>query len=513
MTKPTKNNIVFNRIGKTEPIDWRQLQFLQQETFKDLSEAARGKLKASIIANNFTQPFYVWAEPHTGTLFCLDGKHRTMILEELSTEGYDIPEMLPATYVICGSREEAAKLVLIYSSLYAKVTNQGLFDFIEAFELDYSALRDEMDLPDFSIDRFEQKFDVFRVNDPDDYEIDFDEPDIFVWPGDVFALGNHLLACGDFRDWHNWNALFGEEKARILFTDPPYNLPADFFLKDNKRHNNHADFAMGAGEMTDTEFRDFILEIMEFAKNVSMDGAIHYIFMDFRHSWHMTDAARTAYGSPIPKQVCVWAKDLMANGSFYRAQQELCFVFQSGSAKNLWNRDVLDHGGFYKNDDELCFIFKHGDAKHLSHLELKDRIRSNVWRYPSAHSTKNPDRYELRDHPTPKPVAMVADAILDTTDPGDIVADFFLGSGTGLIACEKTGRRCRATEIDPRYVQHIVKRYIHYCTKNGTQPSLSHHNGPLTLNDFTNAKHKRSETDHRFPTGKDKKTESLAQGI
>jgi DNA modification methylase len=241
--------------------------------------------------------------------------------------------------------------------------------------------------------------------------------------------------------------------------------------------------------MSDEDFSEFLLNIMHRAIQFTVPGSIHYIFMDWRHSWHMTSAAMKAYGSPVPKQMCVWHKDIMANGSFYRAQQELCFVFQNGTAKSLWHNDLVDNGGFYKNDDELCFIFKNGDGSpHLSHLELKDRIRTNVWKYPSANSLKNPDRNELKNHPTPKPVAMIADAILDTTNPQDIVVDFFLGSGTTIIAADKTDRRGFGCDLEPQYIQSIIKRYVLYCEKNHKAIDFKHLNGTLTLNDFTNEK-------------------------
>ena len=206
--------------------------------------------------------------------------------------------------------------------------------------------------------------------------------------------------------------------------------------------------------MSDDEFVEFIAKIMRQSAKYSEDGAIHYIFMDFRHSWHMGEASRKVYGSPEPKQMAVWAKDMMALGSFYRAQHELCFIYKSGT------------------------------DRHISNLELMDRVRSNVWKYPSAVSVANPDRKEIQNHPTPKPVAMIADCILDTTKEGDIVIDWFLGSGTALIACEKTKRRCRATEIEPKYVQFEIVRYINYMRKHGKEPVFEHLNGSLTINDF-----------------------------
>lgn len=128
------------------------------------------------------------------------------------------------------------------------------------------------------------------------------------------------------------------------------------------------------------------------------------------------------------------------------------------------------------------------EAMHLSHLLLKDRIRSNVWNYTSAISTANPDRFELKNHPTPKPVAMIADSILDTTNEGDIVIDWFLGSGTCLIACEQTKRRGRFTEIEPRYVQGDILRYINFCQKRGIEIKFTHLNGELKLEDFNEPK-------------------------
>ncbi len=476
----TTDTSLSSRVIKTEYVKWREFKFLQNENLKALSDQDFEKLKTSILTNQFTQPFYVWE--NDGVLFCLDGFHRNLVLNRMIDEGIIVPVLLPATFIDCENESNAAKLVLIYSSMYAKVSQQGLFDFIEEFDLSFKDLLEEIELPDFSNDRFIQKFDVFNVEGCEEPEVPIDDV-ILVKPGDLFMLGNHRLICDSFTNPSALELLFHGVKCRILFTDPPYNLPANFFT--NKDRKMHDDFAMGAGEMSDEEFSTFLCSIMMAGITNTMPGAIHYIFMDFRHSWHMTEAARKAYGSPIPKQVCVWNKDMMANGSFYRAKHELCFVFNEPSAVPLWNKDMLDHGGFYKNDNEMVFIFKHPDkAKHLSHLALKDRIRSNVWNYPSAISTANPDRNELKNHPTPKPVTMVADAILDTTNQGEGVIDFFLGSGTTLIGCEATDRICYATEIEPKYVQSIIKRYINYCVKRDIVPKFEHLNGTLTISDF-----------------------------
>jgi DNA modification methylase len=480
-----------SRIIKTELIKWRDLEFIQQENFKEWINDGDTKLIESILKYQFCDAFKVWE--HDGKLYCLDGKHRFLDLIKVSELGHNVPDELPATFVECENIESAAELVLIYSSNYAKITQQGLFDFVSKFNLDVPSLNAVINIPEFSMQRFEQKFDLFQVETGEEPHVESNPFTNVVKIGDLFQLNGHRILCGSFKNpeevqrlmyWHG-NAP-QTEKARIVNCDPPYNLPANFFT--NKDEQRHKDFAMGAGEMTDEEFVQFLALIMTTSVANSVPGAIHYIFMDFRHSWHMTEAARRVYGNPQPKQICVWHKDMMANGAFYRAQHELCFIFSDEKAKALWQKDLLDEGGeFYKDNNEWCFIFKNGEAaKHLSHLELKNRIRSNVWKYPSATSMANPDRFELKNHPTPKPVVMIADSILDTTNENDIVIDWFLGSGTCLIACEHTNRRGRFTEIEPMYVQSAIIRYINYCNKRKIDVTFTHLNGNLTLKDFAN---------------------------
>lgn len=487
ITSPAQPQTLRSRIIFTDLVAWRDLQFIQQDDFKELPKEARAKLRESILANEFTQPFYVWLDCDSGINYCLDGKHRTLILEELIADGYNIPLELPATFIDCKDKKEAAALVLTYSSIYAKITQQGLFDFLEMYELNFQEMMTGLDLPGFSSERFEQKFDLFHLknSEADDCEVILPPVDeIIIKTGDLVQLGNHRVICGSFQDPAVQNSLMQNTRARILITDPPYNIPASVYS-----HQGHKDFAMAAGEMGDEEFVKFLQGIMHAAVAHTLPGAIHYIFMDWRHNWHITEAGRRVYGSPVPKQMCVWVKDLFANGSFYRAQQELCFIFSDEQAKALWNRDMLDQGGFYKTDDELVFVFKNPDgAKHLSHLELKDRTRSNIWKYPSAVRVKGAEYYDVKDHPTPKPVAMISDAILDTTNAGDIVIDWFLGSGTTIIAAEKTDRICYGAEIEPGFVQAIIVRYISYCEKTGREIIFKHLTGSLTLKDFTHAK-------------------------
>ncbi len=147
---PTPNT-VSTRIIKNELVDWSALKYIQQENFKDWTLEAKQKLKTSIIQNQFAQPFYVWKDPASGDIYCLDGRHRTLIMQELVKEGYEIPALLDAIFIDCKDKKEAARMVLLYSSVYAKITENGLFDFAKMYELDFSDLNEGFELPDMDM--------------------------------------------------------------------------------------------------------------------------------------------------------------------------------------------------------------------------------------------------------------------------------------------------------------------------------------------------------------------------
>ena len=246
-----------SRVIKTESIAWRSFKYIQQDDFKNWDDQAKNRLRNSILSNQFAQPFYVWHDQVDDVIYCLDGRHRTLMLEILSKEGVLIPELLPSTFINCGDLQEAARLVLIYSSIYARVTNQGLFDFLQMYDLEYEAIKKEMDIPELSLDRFEQKFDMFKITE----EEEPDEPELVNTPiqeGDVFEINGHRLACGSFKDSALLQVLMGGEKARILNCDPPYNIPMSTITSQDVE-----DFAEGVGEMSDDEFVLFLAEIMK----------------------------------------------------------------------------------------------------------------------------------------------------------------------------------------------------------------------------------------------------------
>ena len=248
--------------------------------------------------------------------------------------------------------------------------------------------------------------------------------------GDTWLLGRHRLLCGNALDGEAFPVLMADERAAAVFTDPPYNVPIDGHAS-GLGAIHHRPFPMATGEMGPAEFSAFLTRACRNLAAFSREASLHYICMDWRHLDEMLAAGREAYGEL--KNLCVWVKDNGGMGSFYRSQHE------------------------------LILLFKHGRAPHRNNVQLGrfGRNRSNVWHYPGVNSfaRNGAEGNLLALHPTVKPVAMVADAILDSTARGDIVLDAFLGSGTTLIAAERTGRRCYGLELDPAYVDTIIRRW------------------------------------------------------
>jgi DNA modification methylase len=252
--------------------------------------------------------------------------------------------------------------------------------------------------------------------------------------GDVWVVGNHRLLCADAREQIAYETLLEGAKAEFMFTDPPYNVAIDGNVCGLGRIR-HREFAMGSGEMTEAEFTDFLRTVFIRLAENTIDGSIHDICMDWRHLSEMLAAGREVYSEL--KNLCVWNKSNAGMGSFYRSKHELIFVWKNGSAAHINNFELGQHG----------------------------RTRTNVWDYPGISSMRAGRLEELAMHPTVKPVALVSDAIKDCSRRGGLVLDPFCGSGTILIAAERTGRKARAIEIDPTYVDVAVRRWQAYTGK------------------------------------------------
>ncbi len=246
--------------------------------------------------------------------------------------------------------------------------------------------------------------------------------------GDLWHLGPHRLICGDALSASVHSTLLGCDQVRMVFTDPPYNVPIQGHVRIGSS-SGHREFAMGVGEMSEGQFRGFLAESLGRAVAQTMPGAVLMVCMDWRHVEELV-AAGKSLGLDL-LNICVWNKTNGGMGSLYRSKHELICVFRSGKAPHVNNVELGRHG----------------------------RYRTNVWDYAGVNTFRRGRAADLADHPTVKPTALVADAIRDVTHRGDIVLDPFGGSGTTLLAAEKTARVARLVELDPLYVDTAIRRW------------------------------------------------------
>lgn len=253
--------------------------------------------------------------------------------------------------------------------------------------------------------------------------------------GDLWLMGDHRLLCADATDPASLTTLLGDEQARTVFTDPPWNVRVAGHVTSGGKHG---EFVMASGEMSDAEFTDFLIKVVIQIEAALIPGGLAYFCVDWRHVRHTLDGAEAT---------------------------KLQFL-------NLlvWNKTAGGMGSMYRSRHELIFLFKKPGGSHVNRVELgkNGRNRSNVWNYEGVNGFGAAKAKARELHPTVKPLALVRDAILDSTERGDVVVDLFNGSGTTLIAAEQSGRRGRATELDPQYVDVGIIRWEDFTGREAT---------------------------------------------
>ena len=246
--------------------------------------------------------------------------------------------------------------------------------------------------------------------------------------GDLFVLGKHRLIVADARQQETFDRLMHGEMAELAFLDPPYNVRIGGHVGGRGR-TKHREFFCASGEMSSAQFESFLQQTLGLCARYSIDGSIHYVCMDWRHAKELLSAGAMVFDEL--KNICVWTKTNAGQGSFYR------------------------------NEHEFVFVYKHGEAPHLNTFGLGagGRTRSNVWRYAGANTFRAGRMDELTMHPTPKPLALVVDAMRDCSRRRSIVLDAFAGSGTTILAADQIGRRAFCIEIDPAYADVSIRRW------------------------------------------------------
>ena len=306
----------------------------------------------------------------------------------------------------------------------------------EILAIELQALVDlnfDVELTGFSLAEIDLVLDEANDADPDGVDAPEDEVSFACGrpvsrQGDLWLLGRHRLLCGDARSAVDFEGLLQGEKVDLVFTDPPYNVKIDGNVC-GLGSVRHREFAFASGEMSESQFTAFLVDTLGNAGSVMRDGAIAFVCMDWRHMGELVAAGRMVFTE---------LKNLV-----------------------VWNKTNGGMGALYRSKHELIFVFKQGTAEHTNSFGLGEtgRYRTNVWDYAGISSISGSRSEELAMHPTVKPVALIADAIRDCSRRGEAVLDCFGGSGSTLIAAEKTGRAARLIEYDPLYCDTIVHRW------------------------------------------------------
>jgi DNA modification methylase len=430
MSDPNAKSVTSSPANRKVKALYRDLklavEYVPVDTLKAYKRALRThspahieQLEASIQAFGFVQPILVDAEGE------IVGGHG--IFEAARKAGYRSVPVLRLSHL---SEAEKRTLRIALNRLAEKSGwNQELLalEFKELLEFDLTLdLNFDLAITGFASPEIDQLIESeanASDTDPDDLapDIDLTQPPVSRL-GDLWLLGEHRLICGDARQEATYAKLLGGERAAMGIHDAPYNVAIQGHVSKSGRHN---EFVMGVGEWTTDEFTAFLARFLQHATAFSRPGAVQWAFMDWRHMGEMLTAGRSV-GLEL-KNLAVWNKGVGALGSMLQVQHELVFMFRD------------PHGPLINNVQ----FGKYG------------RTKSNVWDFPGAAGL----RKELKLHPTPKPVALVADAIRDVSHRNDIVLDCFSGSGTTLIACAKVGRRGYAVELDPHYVDVAITRW------------------------------------------------------
>lgn len=296
--------------------------------------------------------------------------------------------------------------------------------------LDLEAKVPELRFEDFGFEAAEIDRAVIAARSPDDEaeEAVLKIPCVVATQrGDIWRLDKHEIGCGDATEPASYERLLGAQRARMVFTDPPYGCRVQGFVTSR----DHREFPQGSGELDRDGLFAFFKRWCEAMAQHCEPGAVIELCIDWRSAPLLMQAASAMFGDMV--NMAVWVKDRAGMGSFLRSQHELVLIYAVPGAQHRNNVELGKNG----------------------------RNRSNVWKYPCAMSfaRTGAEGDLLEDHPTPKPKDLVADAIFDCTARGDLILDPFLGSGSTLIAAEKTGRVCRGMDLDPAYVDLAVRRW------------------------------------------------------
>lgn len=381
-----------------------------QGNLKDLPEENYQKLKKAITTLGFSSPIHIWRE--SDEHYILDGHQRLRALQRMQEEGYNIPD-IPIVWVDAPDLKTAKKKVLSLTSQFGTLSDKSVTAFIAEAGLDPMEVREFSVLMNVDINKVVEKL---LPKDEEEKEDKAPAPPRIPKsrPGDIFILGDHRLMCGDCVEIDDVEKLMQGDQADLVVTDPPYNVDYQGGTEEKLKIEND--------KMSDADFRTFLYLVYQNYFKVSRDGCPIYVFHADSEGFNFRSTFVEA-GWKFA-QCLIWVKDRLVLG-----RQDY-----------HWQHEPILYG--WKGDDHL-----YKDSEDNTTVIQFDRPMKNA------------------EHPTMKPVDLISRLVKKSSEEGDVVIDFFGGSGSLLISCEETNRKCRTLEIDPRYVDVIINRWAKLTNK------------------------------------------------
>lgn len=386
-----------------------------QEDFKIADPDKTMKLALLIMTRGFKYAFKAWKDEQ-GKLWIIDAHQRKKALTLLRSRGVAIPD-IPYEPIYATDKREAVEEIAAYNSEFAKKNPDTLLfekyqistDSLGQFNLDFHIEVDKLDLG------LDTKNFLSDSDDAIDLDASYEQAEQVPIPaitatGDIWLLGKHRMMCGDSCLPEDVKTLMGDKRADLIITDPPYNVDYQGSTDEQMKIAND--------NMSADSFDKFLFKAFKNMFAIAKAGASIYVF----HSDTQGLAFRRNFERAGFKlaQCCIWVK----------------------------NSIVMGRQDYHWKHEPILYGWKEGSA----HKWCADRSQSTIWNFD------RPLRNDI--HPTMKPVKLIAYPLLNSSKDGDLVVDLFSGSGSTLMACEQHNRKCCAMELDVKYVDATVARYV-----------------------------------------------------
>lgn len=397
-----------------------------QGNLKTLSETNYNKLKGEILKLGFSEPISVWIKGKTN--FILNGHQRLLTLQRMRGDGYEIPS-IPVSIIDAKDDNEAKRKILALTSQYGEMTNDGLSEFLDGTDIDFEEVDLSFRFPELDMDEFKKSLEPEVESSEQDDEVPDEAPAVCKL-GDIWKLGDHRLMCGDSTSEANINKLMDGENADITFTSPPYNMGSSAKLRGTNGTGDDSLYKSGGDDKNVNEYLSFINKFTNLSISVSNTAFVNI---------QMLSGNKTAFIDYLNefknelKDILIWNKEfgapVMSNNTYNSAFEFIIVISRDNNSKRM--PVANDFKGVHQN------IFT------LDNWRKKEDCQSG--------------------HGAVFPVSLPEKFI--NIHAKKTVYEPFCGTGTTLIACEKTKRKCYGMELDPHYCDIIIKRWEDFTGK------------------------------------------------